>query len=83
MALISKDLSMEAYREYTLNGTVIAHFDNPKKVLFRKEGKFHRVVDADGAVTIVPRPTCGNGVLLKWKNKPGMPSVVRARRRSA
>lgn len=66
-----RDISTEEWREYvwqSFGEKQVVRIDNPVKLITRKGGKTHRVVDAAGLTYCVPAPeTCG--VCLIWKSK--------------
>lgn len=62
--LIEQDLP-EEWREYDFGGRVY-RIENPVKLVTRKAGTTHRVVDANGVTHCVPAPGV-NGCVLRWK----------------
>jgi hypothetical protein len=68
------DISKEEWREYEWdNGQgerVVYRINKPSKVLFRQNGKTHRVVDTKRVVHCVPAPGY-LGCVLRWFNPKG------------
>lgn len=67
------DISDEAYREIVYPDRVY-RIENPMKLIFRKGGSTHRVVDANGVVHCYAAPESGK-ITLRWKAKDGLAPV--------
>ncbi len=60
------DLSIEKWREYDFGGRVY-RIESPKKLIVRKGGTTHRVVDSNNVTHCVPAPGI-NGCILRWES---------------
>jgi hypothetical protein len=67
------DISDEAWREVVYPDRVY-RIDSPVKLIFRKGGSTHRVVDANGVVHCYAAPESGR-TTLRWKAKDGLAPV--------
>ena len=67
------DISEEEWREVETGGRTY-RIANPQKLILRKGGSTHRVVDADGVVHCYAAPETGKSV-VRWKSRPGTPHV--------
>jgi hypothetical protein len=62
---IEADISDEVWREVELSGGIKYRIDNPVRLIIRKGGSTHRVVDATGVVHCYAAPETGNSI-IRW-----------------
>lgn len=71
---VEHDISSEAWREVVYTDGKVYRIDNPVKLVTRKGGSTHRVLDAEGVVHCYVAPESGK-TTLRWKVRNGKSPV--------